>query len=165
MDTWIRKSKESIYLFGPTFGGSSVEPQKDDFYLLSTSKREKQFLDLYFAHVNNKGYCWVCKDKPKIEPPFLITKNDNLRVIFNGPITCELTNDIRNSFPKMQSWDYAIKSSSGWFGIIQFRLNGFLKKKEDYNLIAFHHEDIDITSCKIYDGEKSSDIEIGKIGI
>jgi hypothetical protein len=130
-------------LTGEPLSPGAVEgafPYDGPALLLSPRIRDVQRRALRYVHVGQVDRpCWNVKPAPAIEPPFLVTNDERMAVIFSGAVLFDLSPRYRDLLAARGNLQVAV-GRDDWIGVLTVRRSGLFRKTTVFNLIAFSPE-------------------------
>lgn len=107
--------------------------------VLSHEARCECVLKLSAIHFYGGGWQRALSPPPPIAPPFLISTNLRLRVVYSGRVDVNLDPNIARWLPR-RGTRLVSAFSADWFGVITVQRAGVLFPRTEYDLVAFSTE-------------------------
>jgi hypothetical protein len=130
-DTLFQWKTDGIAMDGyHGFGSENVRGYSGMVQLISDKVNAVVFTEISQVHYSRQGFQWQIKSQEKLpDPPFLITDNLNMHVIFSGFVCLDEEQDIIDTH--RQDGEYHSICADLWFGIAT------VKKERKVHLTAF----------------------------
>jgi hypothetical protein len=137
----VEPGAEGGYLCGEPLSQAVCDPafrHEGRVLFLSPRGREIRQLALHPAHVSSipRPVCLRATPLPGVEAPFLLTDDEQMRVVFNGGVTFTLADRFQALVPRRGT--LAIPLGGGrWIGVLNLTRAGFWRRTTTAHLLAF----------------------------